>query len=374
MDSPIQFKITLPLEKAEREDGFFIMGVAAGPQIDSQGERIHPSAISRFAEQINVASLPLKDWHARNTILSDGLGDVTKAWITENGDLGIEARLDDDHPTAMMLWKKLQKGKQYGLSVGGTVLEFRDEVEKAAGNIARKVRTFYNVLLDEVSVTTKPIYTPSLGTVMSKAIDEAESELVEDGEKSMAKDAKETPNQSDEESFAAKESELGMKVLADAAAADASETSGDSGTPPQEGFEEGRQVIPAEGYEPDKSVTPPVATEKSVSADDVEFVKRFVDMMAPLFQNKSEAAASQPVETTVTEKASDDDAPKDRLELALDEILARLTAIEDRTPEYVSPGVHVRKAEIDQIREDIGNMDAGQRLRFGLAAMTRDRR
>ena len=168
------FKFTFPVEKAEsRPDGLYLVGMATGPEVDSQNERVHPSLIQKWADQINKGEITVmyRDWHQKDTSLSD-LGFLTKAWVDDTHHLGVEVKLDEDHPTAVYIHKSVKKGKQYGMSVFGNVISYADEYEPA---LKRNVRTFYDATLEEVSNTTRPIYTPSFGTVLSKAVTEAAS-------------------------------------------------------------------------------------------------------------------------------------------------------------------------------------------------------
>lgn len=174
----VQFEYTFPIEKSEeRPDGVYITGLATGPEIDEEGERIAPEAIAKFARQIEEMAnfgLPLtyRDAHIKDGVLTE-LGEVTKAWLTPEFHLGVEVRLDvEDNPAALSLWKKIQKGKQYGMSVAGEVHDFADEFVSDVGRI---VRTYKDVVLTEISNTTRPAWTPSFGTVLSKAIKDAES-------------------------------------------------------------------------------------------------------------------------------------------------------------------------------------------------------
>jgi len=140
-----------------------------------------PEAIERFSAQINTAAggdaLMYRDAHAPDGVLRD-LGQITKAWINEHFHLGVEVRLDMDNPAAAFLFKSIQNGKQYGMSVAGFVLDYVDEFVAAAGTV---VRTYKNVVLDEISNTTRPAWYPSLGTVLSKSIKDASTDAPKEG-------------------------------------------------------------------------------------------------------------------------------------------------------------------------------------------------
>jgi phage head maturation protease len=173
MTQEAKFKYTFPISKAEqRADGYYITGYASGPEVDSEGERMAPEAIARFAQQINddtVDRLVYRDAHAPDGVLRD-LGEITKAWVESNFHLGIEVKLDDDNPSSMYLFRQLKKGKQYGMSVAGHVVDYAIEF---AEEIGKSVLTYKNVVLDEISNTTRPAWYPSFGTVLSKSIKDA---------------------------------------------------------------------------------------------------------------------------------------------------------------------------------------------------------
>lgn len=213
-----QWRITFPIEKAEqRDDGLFITGLASGPEVDSTGERMDQSLIHKFADQINAqGGLPLtdrlvyRDAHAPDGVLRD-LGWLTKAWVTERGQLGVEVRLDEDNPAAMFLYRAIRRGKQYGMSVAGKVLDFADEF---VAELGKTIRTYRDVVLTEISNTTRPAWTPSFGSVLSKAIDdtaEAESllernlmeeELTQETTEAPAAETEKTDDQQNDVEFA----------------------------------------------------------------------------------------------------------------------------------------------------------------------------
>lgn len=174
------FKYTFPVAKAEqRDDGYYLVGYASGPELDSEGERMAPEAIARFSDQINATDedsrLVYRDAHAHDGVLRD-LGVITKAWLTEKFHLGIEVRLDEGNPASMFLFKSIKKGKQYGMSVAGHVIDYANEFVDEVG---KNVLTYKNVVLDEISNTTRPAWYPSFGTVLAKSVKDA-SETTED--------------------------------------------------------------------------------------------------------------------------------------------------------------------------------------------------
>lgn len=173
------FKFTIAIEKAEEANGeLYLYGVATGLGLDSQGHEMDPSAIEGFSKQIAARAetpdpVPFMDWHQKDGILKQ-LGDVVEGQVDADYNLGVKVRLDKDNPAAVYLHKAVKKGKKFGMSVAGKasgIVRRFDEATKQA------VLRFTDVAMTEVSATTKPIWTPSLGTVLAKSvIDEASAE------------------------------------------------------------------------------------------------------------------------------------------------------------------------------------------------------
>lgn len=351
------FALTIPFEKSERQDGWYITGVAAGIDVDSQGERLSPDAIQRFVQHINTnGPIPFKDWHQKNTVTSD-IGEVVKAWINPDFQMGVEVKLDEDHPTASLVWKKIQKGKQYGMSVHGKVLEYRDEYEKAIG---RQVRTFYNVILDEISLTTRPVWTPSLGTVLSKAVDES----LEGDTTSMAE---ETPN-AEETTVETTDSNSNEND-----GVEKSETT----TDPNEQSSEPENES-SEGEVVEKAVSP-----KSASALQLKKIlqanREMNELLAEFLgdgSNVDESTDSTTSETvTETTKAEGSETQSDEYTKALDEITdLRNQIVELRAliPSTIVPPV-LQKAENDSFMEEVSKMNPRDRMRVALAALHDER-
>lgn len=172
-----RFKYTVPISKAEADDdGLYLYGEAAGTEVDKQQERMSPEAIKAFAQQIKDryvegTPIPYVDEHDKSTSgrgVLRHLGDVVDGGITGNDHLWVKVRLNEKNPAATFLYSQIvDEGKQFGMSIQGSVLEFVDEIAKSIG---QKVRTFKSVVLDHIANTTKPVWTPSLGTVLNRAV------------------------------------------------------------------------------------------------------------------------------------------------------------------------------------------------------------
>lgn len=352
------YKFTMPLEKAEqRADGYYLVGLASGPEVDSQNERVHPSLIMKWADQINSGQITVKyrDWHQKDTSLED-LGDITKAWVDENNHLGVEVKLDEDHPTAMFIYKKAKAGKQFGMSVFGKVISFADEFDQA---LQRKVRTFYDATLDEVSNTTRPVWTPSFGTVLAKAVTEAAN-----GDNRLGDEVKVSE---------ATVSETTTTETTDSGAA----TAPDTGKAPEEAAVETTKVETAETTEVEKAI-------KTDTKKDAKLLEGIVNTYNTLGQ-KLQAAGLLSVEdegekvataeeTTVTKSETTESTEATSapdvatLSKAVSDLTGIVAALADRIPDGSAPGV-LRKADaVDPMAELAAIEDPIERLRLGLAA------
>ena len=177
----VEFKYTIAVEKAEKtDDGLFIEGVASGLGVDSQGHEMDPKAIAGFAEQIRMRAeagdpVPYLDWHNQKSVMSD-LGHVVAGDVDADWNLRIRVKLDEENPAAVLLHKRVLRGKKFGMSVKGTADKFARRIDETGRSVLR----FFNVALTEVSNTTQPIWTPSFGTVLAKAVlDEADAASVQ---------------------------------------------------------------------------------------------------------------------------------------------------------------------------------------------------
>ncbi len=360
---PVEFTITIPLEKAESSDGGWrITGVAAGPEVDLESERLTNECIEGFARQINTASIPFLDWHRDDTILSE-MGEVTKAWLDPQFHMGVEVKLDEDHPAAQLMWKKLDKGKQYGMSVRGTALDYEDEYEKSE-NGQKRVRAFKNVLLSEISATTRPIYTPSFGTVLRKAIDAAnEAKLVDTGDKT-----------SMEETPVVEET---VVTTTSTQPADSGESLPNALPSVDEASSAPENVVESPEQEP--AVAKAVVVEPVLTDDLMTRISELIDSKLAAFSPAAQAATQpESVETAKSSTLTAEDYFV-RLEKSLDErdarIVAELESIKERVPSIETPSVLIRKSETEEANEmwdDIRKNDPRAALRIGLAVLTKE--
>lgn len=336
------YKITVPIEKAETSDGRWVVrGKAAGVgHVDDEKQTLRAEAIERLARRINDTPIPFKDWHAKNTSFSE-MGVVTSATVTPDFELDVEVELDQKHPFAQLLWQKLDEGKQYGMSIGGKSEDWK--VEEVDGE---KVLAVYDVDIDEISLTTKPLWSPSLGTVIKKAIDEEQQSESVEGENKVAEET--TP------------------VVAD--------------TPAPES-----QTESTSAPENVESVTEPVAVEKAVSTDTARegqkmarLVKHIQETnrllselgLAEVIKEDSKADAVEAVQ--VVEKSTDEsEDPISRLIEMLKadkkEIKDELELLKSQIADTPVPGVLQRRDPAEEAIEILKSADPMERMRLGLA-------
>lgn len=132
-------------------DKLILEGLATTTNVDYDKERMAPEAIKAMEECINDRGVPLLSEHDKGW--DSYLGRVFKAEVDERNQLKIWMELDKNMSKAVDLYKALKRGAQLGLSVAGVVKRAAFEMAEGLG---RKVKTFYDVALNEVSVTNRP--------------------------------------------------------------------------------------------------------------------------------------------------------------------------------------------------------------------------
>lgn len=149
-DFPFVFYIEKAIPK--EENGLLIVeGVASTVNVDHDNERMAESALHSMANIINEKSVPLRWEHNKDD--NAVIGDVYSARVDERNQLWIKAAINPNHPSGPMLHESLKQGAKFGLSVGGRIKNAVRELVESTGNM---VNTFYDVVLEEVSVTRKP--------------------------------------------------------------------------------------------------------------------------------------------------------------------------------------------------------------------------
>lgn len=371
------FKYTFPIIKSEqRADGKYVVGYASGPEVDSEGERMSPELIGRFASQINDSTgdaLVYRDAHAPDGVLRD-LGVITKAWVNEHFHLGIEVKLDDDNPASAYLWKQLDRGKQYGMSVSGRVLDYTYDM---VDGFTKPVRTYKDVVLDEISNTTRPAWYPSFGSVLSKSVKDAAS-AAPDKEGTEVDPEKDTTLPAGTED-AIERSEEVVETTEDTTSK-ADESTDDSGEQVEQADESAEK---ADESESDEDVD---KAGRSISnATGAKLLSLYSEMTSTLADlgllgESSEKSDSEDVEDTLdksAEETADDglaalQAQVEALAKANAEQAARIVELE-KAPRTQLPGVitdETRKSQESDLADLLSKASPSDRLRLAFALQT----
>lgn len=172
-ESEFKFLIekSLPLPEFEKEGKLIIGGVASSSNVDHDQERMHPNALERMANIINEKSVPLRIEHQKGEEAI--VGKVVEGDVDERGNLNIKAELNSDDPRAVKIYDAMKSGTRLGFSVGGRV---KSAVREMVESLGKKVRTFYDVILDEVSLTPRPANFDAYAVAKSIAGTEGEAD------------------------------------------------------------------------------------------------------------------------------------------------------------------------------------------------------
>lgn len=351
------YKYTFPITKAFiGEDGRRrLQGAATGPEVDLESQRVSGMLIDKWVTQINNGEIEVvyDDNHKTSSeSITSELGQIEKAWKDEQGHMWVQVILDDDNPVAQYIHKSAQKGKQYGMSIFGKATRFVDEVVSG-----RMVRTILDGTLTKIAHTTRPVWTPSLGTVLSKAVDSAVN-----GDTQVADTTTETKVEETKE------------VTTDAGAAttdSGAATAPDTGNAPDS----------ADGSATADADAGSTTVEKAVKAEskkDEKTLTKIVQTYASLGTLLTEAgllgSESKDAEGTEEKTVQKSDSTEDKddqiatLSKSVSDLTALVTSLADRIPDGSAPG-SLRKSEpVDPLAELRAIEDPMERLRFGLAA------
>lgn len=373
MTNAANWRITFPIEKAERrDDGLYITGLASGPEIDSEGERMERSLIHKFADQINSGGglslddrLVYRDAHAPDGVLRD-LGWVTKAWVTDEGHLGVEVRLDELNPAATYLFRQLDRGKKYGMSVAGKVLDFVDEFVSELG---KTVRTYRDVVLTEISNTTRPAWTPSFGSVLSKAIDDA-------AEAESLAGVNHVDNEELAQETTAEETEKADEQLNDVEfVTDSADTTGEEAEKAEETTESEDEDVEKAGRK----------FSQAAAAKLLGMYAEIGNTLAELGLIEDTSASNEPAEKADSEdngadlEKSEDETPSEIAQLraqneelvrSITELTAKVQELEKRQPTQLPPVIERADANKEEFEKALSELSPAARLRVAMAAHT----
>lgn len=374
----------------------FITGLASGPEIDSEGERMHPEALASFSRQVEEMAamgtpLVYRDAHMKDGVLMD-LGVVTKAWLTPDWHVGVEVRLDEDNPAAVSLFKQIKKGKQFGMSVAGTVTSFVDEFVAEVGHV---VRTYMGVVLREISNTTRPAWTPSFGSVLSKAIkDAAEAEslagtgdtLRMDEELQSTQETTEPAAEKSEDVTEVEETEATEKSEDEATEEVATEAETEKSEEAEEAVEDAEkadETVVEETEETEKagrSLSAANAAALRASYDNITETLRGLGVLetpeAPTVEDTGKSVSEDEAEATV-EKADAENGDEltelrelvTGLQKSLTEATARIAELENSPADDDAPALIERHdLSVDEVKKALDQLTPSERIRLGLQA------
>lgn len=342
------FKYTFPVSKAfVGSDGRRrIEGAATGPEVDLQNQRVASTLISKWVDMVNNGLMPLTydDNHrSEQEVITTELGTIEKAWKDDRDHMWVSVVLDDDNPVAQYIHKAaMNKGKQYGMSIFGEATAYIDEVIGG-----KNVRTITDGFLTRIAHTTRPVWTPSLGTVISKAVDSAVSEeTVTDAEKTTTTETVEEVTTPD----------TGAAETTDSGAA----TAPDTGNAPDSADGSASADATVE-----KAVKPETKKDEKVLAG---LVKTYQSLGAQL--REAGLLTEEPVkddqggEKTIVKSENTEVA---QLSKSVSELASIVTALADRVTDGSAPGVLRKSEPVDPLAELTAVADPIERLRLSLA-------
>lgn len=356
------FKYTLPITRAYEQDGeLFIRGEASGPEVDLFDTRMDPALIDSFAGQIqtrNAEGQPLvyRDTHNPDGVLTE-LGELVEASVTDTQHLYVTVRLDRDNPASRHLHTQLQRGKKYGMSIGGTVVDYVDEYVESIGRV---IRRFTNVVLDHIANTTMPAWTPSLGTVLTRAVEKALTE------ESTLENEELAPEQPETEGT----QETPEEEVVETPEAEEEHTHDDTCD------HEDEEAADEEPSQPEAQVRVITAEELAPIADAVATLASAVAALTATPASAGGDPAPEPTDAARSVESESPVAENDEMVVmraAIETLRTELAQANDRIrqleaePAGDEPGVIERTAETD-LREELAALDPHTRLVLGLQA------
>ena len=358
------FKYTFPVSKAfVGSDGRRrLEGAATGPEVDLQNQRVARSLIDKWVGMVNNGLMPLTydDNHRTEAeVITTELGTIEKAWKDDQDHMWVSVVLDEDNPVAQYIHKSaMSKGKQYGMSIYGEATSFIDETVDG-----KNVRTITDGFLTRIAHTTRPVWTPSLGTVISKAVDTALSEPAANGDDSVSNtNTTETPVVETPSNATAT-----AGVPAEATASGAA-TNPETGKAP-EGADGSADATPAEPVE--KAVKPETKRDEQKMNKFVKLLGEVNALAAEIGLSGAEATTETPAASAPVQKSDSSDESDDRLTRIEKSVatLGELVVTLANTPDGSAPGALRKSAEVDPLAELNAIADPMERARMAFAAL-----
>jgi hypothetical protein len=231
--------------------------------------------------------------------------------------------LNEDNPAATFLYRQIVAGKKYGMSINGDVLEWSDDLVKSIG---RKIRTFKSVILTHIANTTRPVWTPSLGTVLNRAVEKALTD------------------------------ESNGEEMAEETVVESTKVTEETTTPTSE------ETTTVESTATTETTETPAVTEPSA-------LENKMDLLIGAFTTLAEALKPQTPEP-VTVSASEQETPEPEISKSVSDDLAALRAelaeIKERSASPTPPVV--TKAAREEFETLMKELSPSERLRIALQA------
>ena len=165
------FRIEKAVPKDATDGKMIVEGVASSVNVDHDQERMAESALKRMANIINEKTVPLRIEHQKGDEAI--VGKVFAASVDERGNLNIKTELNASDPRSAQIYNAMKSGTKLGFSVGGRV---KNAIREIAEGLGKRVRTFYDVILDEVSLTPRPANFDAYAIAKSIADNEEEAQ------------------------------------------------------------------------------------------------------------------------------------------------------------------------------------------------------
>lgn len=175
MNKQKRFTFEIPLLKAQEIEversgkkvkKRIIEGKASSTDLDLHGDRMAPSAIESMAESIKKQKVSLNAEHDKSW--QSDLGEVTELSVTDEYELMMKAELDETSKANDLWYALTVKGKKLGLSIGGAVKDYKIEIDTENDSW---VRTYTNIELDHVAVTSTPANPKTWISAIAKSVD-----------------------------------------------------------------------------------------------------------------------------------------------------------------------------------------------------------
>lgn len=274
-----KFKIQINFTKAyEAEDGVaYIEGIASGPEVDLTGERMALSALQSMVDSFKKGIIEFRDAHKQEW--NDDLGELVELSLTEDKHLFYKSKIDLNLSASRDLFYRItKKNKQYGVSIGGRIIQAGKEFVAEQG---RDIVTYFEVAMDELSITRQAAYQHSFANVVTKSLPRNEEPMKPSVQKqvdttTINESAAPDTNLTDTESAASTDANVEVhneippqdeaepQAVTEEAAAEQADAHSATATEAQSPQETGEQPVDATNYQTDQAAATDATEDKHV--------------------------------------------------------------------------------------------------------------